>query len=132
MARPTIVYDAKKSSGTNWTKTYKRIKELEIQYDIDLDEEHNDTGFALFFCSRLCKSIKNNHELFNKQKMVSEGDFLMKLWSLGLKGDTHLNNEIEEPGTLKFDLRVSNEASMAEFAKSSPGYPKYSSHRSKP
>ncbi|KAG1063902.1 hypothetical protein G6F42_027114 [Rhizopus arrhizus] len=42
MAPPTIVYDVKKSSSTNWIKTYKRIKDLKIQYDVELDEEHDD------------------------------------------------------------------------------------------
>ncbi|EPB93099.1 hypothetical protein HMPREF1544_00173 [Mucor circinelloides 1006PhL] len=48
------------------------------------------------------------------------------------KGDTYLNNEIEESRTLKVDLRVLNKVAVAEFAKSSPGYAKYSSDRSKP
>ncbi|EPB85752.1 hypothetical protein HMPREF1544_07421, partial [Mucor circinelloides 1006PhL] len=152
--RPAIVYDNKKSSRSSWTKLYKRVKKLENQYDVELNEEHNDTGFAIFFFSQLLKLISNNPELFDEQKEVSEWDFLMKFWSsilerlfvksgLRLKwGDTHLNNEGDESPSLKVDLKVlddevvqrysqETEVAVAKFAKSSPGCAKFTSDRSK-
>lgn len=78
--RSAIVYDNKKSSRSNWTKTYKRIKKLENHYDVELNEEHNEAGFALFF-SQLLKLINKNSELFDEQKEAFERDFLMKFWS---------------------------------------------------
>ncbi|KAL7326746.1 hypothetical protein PS15p_209036 [Mucor circinelloides] len=78
----------------------------------------------------------------------------MKFWSSflgrffvksGLKlkwGDTHLNNKGDESRSLKVDLRVlddeviqrynqETEVAVAEFAKSLPGYAKFTSDRSK-
>ncbi|KAL9545594.1 hypothetical protein PS6_008145 [Mucor atramentarius] len=81
IVRSAIAYDNKKSSRSNWTKMYKRIKKLEDQYDVELNEDHSDIGFALFFFSQLLKLINNNPELFDEQKEVSEQDFSVKFWS---------------------------------------------------
>ncbi|KAI8061286.1 hypothetical protein BDF21DRAFT_455659 [Thamnidium elegans] len=148
-------YKAGKSSSFNWLVIFRKIKALQVTYNIEANEEHEEENFCLFFIESVMNLQKYHPYLFEDNVKISEWDYICKLWApvmerlficSGLRltwGETKLSiDDTDAKYDLKVDLRTLHDetvqryskeidTSVLESAKGGPNVQKYQSNHYK-